>query len=122
MKFYKCPVCGNIIIIVEGNDKTTKCCGKEMEVLMPNKVDASLEKHVPVYEKSGDYIKVIVGEVEHPMTDEHYIMFIAQVVGNNITIVNLNPGDIPEAKFKYIKGSKIYAYCNLHGLWVNELN
>ena len=49
-------------------------------------------------------------------------MFIAQQVDNNITIVNLKPGDRPEAKFKYIKGSKIYAYCNLHGLWVNELN
>lgn len=121
MKFYKCPICGNICYLIDGNINLVKCCGKEMEELIPNTVDASTEKHVPVYSIDKEDIKVTVGEIEHPMLDEHHIMFIAMVFDNNINIVKLNSKDKPEATFKYIKGSKIYEYCNLHGLWVNEV-
>lgn len=119
MKFYKCPICGNIITVIEGDINKVRCCGKEMEELKANTIDAATEKHVPIYEKNGDNIIVKVGEVEHPMIEEHYIMFIAQVVDNKISIIKLNPKDKPEAIFKYIKNSKIYEYCNLHGLWVS---
>ena len=50
VKFYKCPVCGNIVELIEGDIKRTKCCGQEMELLVANTVDAAVEKHVPVYE------------------------------------------------------------------------
>lgn len=121
MKFYRCPVCGNVICFIDGNAQLMKCCGKEMEELKANVNEASLEKHIPVYERSGDVIKVKVGEVEHPMLDEHYIAFIAQVVGNNVNIVKLTPQDSPEATFPYIKGSKIYGYCNIHKLWACDV-
>lgn len=51
MKFYKCPICGNIITVIDGDIKRIRCCGKEMEELVANSVDASVEKHVPVVEK-----------------------------------------------------------------------
>lgn len=121
MDFYKCPVCGNIITLITGNANSIRCCGKEMEQLVANSVEASYEKHMPSYEKKEDNIKVRVGEMEHPMIDEHYIMFIAQVVDNNINIVRLRPKDKPETVFKYVKGAKIYEYCNLHGLWVKDV-
>lgn len=89
--------------------------------LKANTVDASFEKHVPVYEKNGDEIIVRIGSIVHPMTEEHYIMFIALVSNKEINIVRLNPGDEAIAKFKYSKGSKIYAYCNLHSLWENTV-
>lgn len=122
MKFYKCPVCGNIITVIEGDNNKIKCCGQEMEELIANKVDASLEKHVPIYKIDGDTLEVFVGEVEHPMMEEHYIMFIVQVFGDTINIVRLNPGDKPVATFKYIKNSKIYEYCNIHGLWERTID
>ncbi len=121
MKFYKCPICGNIITVIEGNEKLIKCCGRDMEELIPGVIDAATEKHVPVCKIKEGTLKVSVGEVEHPMSEEHYIMFIAQVVGNSVSIVKLSSSDKPEVSFKYIEGSKIYSYCNLHGLWVSEI-
>ena len=34
MKFYKCPICGNVIVIHEGNIEHVRCCGKELEELI----------------------------------------------------------------------------------------
>ena len=120
-KFYKCNVCNMIVDKIVENGASIKCCGEEMQELVPNSVDAAQEKHVPVYEKVEDEIVVRVGEVEHPMTKEHYIMWIAQVANDRVTRVNLYPEQGTETRFPYIPGSKIYAYCNLHGLWVNEV-
>lgn len=116
-KFYKCPICGNIVEIVDGDMRRVTCCGKPMEEMVANTTDAAVEKHVPIYEKQGDELIVKVGEVEHPMTEEHYIMWIAQVTLNQTTKVALSLDQKPEAKFPYIAGSTIYAYCNKHGLW-----
>lgn len=89
--------------------------------LISNTIDAALEKHVPSYKVNGDKIDVSVGEVEHPMLDNHYIMFIAQVFCDNVNMVDLKPGDKPVAQFDYIDGCQIYEYCNLHGLWVTDV-
>lgn len=117
VRFYKCPVCGNIIGLIDGNIENIKCCGRTMEQMVANSTDAATEKHVPVCEKVGDEVIVKVGEVEHPMVEEHYIMWIAQVSENRTTRVTLKPNEKPEAKFPYIPGSTIFAYCNKHGLW-----
>ena len=121
MKFYKCPICGNIITVIEGNEKRVSCCGKTLEELKSGTTTASVKKHVPVYKREDDKIIVTVGEVEHPMTEEHYIMFVALINNQNINIVKLISRDKPEVMFPYLKGSQIYAYCNLHGLWMNEV-
>lgn len=117
VKFYKCPICGNVIGLIDGNAEHLRCCGQEMELLVANTQDASQEKHVPVYEHVDGEIVVKVGAVDHPMTKEHYIMWIAQVSDNRTTRVRLYPEQGTETRFPYIKGSTIYAYCNLHGLW-----
>ena len=119
--FYKCPICGNIIGLIDGDINHMRCCGKEMELLVANSQDAATEKHVPVYEKDGDEIIVRVGEVEHPMVEDHYIMWIAQVSDNKTTRIRLHPNQKPEVRFKYIPESTIYAYCNKHGLWKTEV-
>ena len=119
--FYKCPTCNNIIELIEGDASHISCCGKPMELLVANSEDAAIEKHVPVYEKDGDEMVVRVGEVNHPMTDDHYIMWIAVVSDNQTTRVRFYPNQEPIARVKYIPGSVIYAYCNKHGLWKNEV-
>ena len=93
------------------------CCGKPMEQMEANVVDAAVEKHVPVYEKVEDELVVKVGEIEHPMEKEHYIMWIAQVTDNRTIRVRLYPEQSTETRFPYISGSTLYAYCNKHGLW-----
>lgn len=119
--FYKCPICGNIIGLIDGDINHMRCCGKEMELLVANSQDAATEKHVPVYEKDGDEIIVRVGEVEHPMVEDHYIMWIAQVSDNTTTRIRLYPEQATTVRFKYIPNSTIYAYCNKHGLWKTEV-
>ena len=122
VKFYKCPICGNIIELIEGNAISIICCGQKISELTANTVDASVEKHVPTYEKNDTEIVVKVGEIEHPMEEKHYIMWIAQVTDNSITRVELKPNEKPIARFPYVKGSVLYAYCNIHGLWKTNID
>ena len=119
--FYKCPVCGNVIGLIDGDINHMTCCGKPMERLEANSVDAATEKHVPVYERVEDEIVVRVGEVEHPMEKEHYIMWIALISDNQTTRIRLYPEQDTTVRFKYIPESTLYAYCNKHGLWKAEV-
>lgn len=121
IKYYKCPICGNIIEVVSGDVNRVRCCGKELELLNANTVDAAIEKHVPVYEIDGNEIIVKVGEVIHPMEESHYIMFVSLVSDTEVIRVDLNPGMEPVVRLPYIKDSIIYEYCNLHGLWKNNV-
>lgn len=117
LNFYRCPICGNIVELIDGNMDRIICCGKPMIKMIANTTDAVVEKHVPVYERVDNEIVVKVGEVEHPMEEEHYIMWIAQVTENRTTRVRLYPEQATETRFPYIPGATLYAYCNKHGLW-----
>ncbi|MDR1998233.1 MAG: desulfoferrodoxin [Candidatus Margulisbacteria bacterium] len=117
---YKCEACGSIIEVLTAGDSELACCGKPMNRLTPNTVEASREKHVPVLEVSsaGDLVKV--GAAPHPMEEKHYIEWIAVKTTDGKTGRKfLEPGDKPEALFE-VRASKIVelsAYCNTHGLW-----
>lgn len=121
VRFYKCKKCGNIIGLIDGDADRITCCGEQMELLKANTIDAAVEKHVPIYEKNGEEIIVKVGEADHPMEEDHYIMWIAQVSENTTTRVRLHAGEKAMAKFPYIPGAILYAYCNKHGLWKNDV-
>ncbi len=117
LNFYRCPICGNIVELIDGNMDRIICCGKSMIKMIANTTDAVVEKHVPVYERVDNEIVVKVGEVEHPMEEEHYIMWIAQVSKDKVVRVKLHPESKIEVRFPYISDSVLYAYCNKHGLW-----
>lgn len=121
VNFYRCPICGNVIELIEGDINHMMCCGQKMELMVANTQDAAIEKHVPVYEKVEDEIVVKVGEVDHPMEKDHYIMWVAQVNDNQVSRVTLYPEQGISVRFKYIPNSTIYAYCNKHGLWKVEV-
>ena len=117
VRFYRCPICGNVIGLIEGNAEHIMCCGKPMELMVANSTDAAQEKHVPSWKRVEDEIVVKVGEVEHPMEKEHYIQWIALVSDNRTTRVRLYPEQSTETRLPYIPNSTLYAYCNKHGLW-----
>ncbi len=121
-KFYKCNHCGNVIVKVVDAGVPVVCCGQKMEELIPNTVEASGEKHVPVVTLLDDNrIKVEVGSVAHPMLPEHHISFVYVETENGGIQVNLK--DKPEAVV-YVGDEKteaVYEYCNLHGLWKTQL-
>lgn len=120
LKFYKCDLCGRIVEIVKDSASQLVCCGQPMRELVPGAVEAAVEKHVPVVSVEGNTVTVTVGEVEHPMTAEHYIEFIAITTTQGVQRKDLKPGEKPVAVFALHDGDAMetaYAYCNLHGLW-----
>ncbi len=121
LEIYKCEVCGIIVEIIHEGGGELVCCNQPMKLMEENMVDAALEKHVPVIEKTEDGIKVKVGSIPHPMVEEHYIEWIELIADGRACRKFLNPGDEPEALFK-IEAQTITAreYCNLHGLWKSE--
>ena len=113
----KCLKCGALIEVINDcnfNVCGITCRGEPMVKLISYSVDASFEKHIPTFEHRGDEILV---KVNHVMEKEHFIEWIALVNEKDIYKVKLSPEHSAECKFKYIKGSKLYAYCNKHGLW-----
>lgn len=73
VKFYICKHCGNIVGLIHNAGVPLVCCGEKMSELVPNTTEAATEKHLPVVEMDGNIVKVSVGSVEHPSTEEHYI-------------------------------------------------
>lgn len=94
-----------------------------MEELIPNTVEASGEKHIPVAEVKDGVVRVNVGSVDHPMSAEHWIEWVYLETEKGGRFHYLNPEDAPEAEFVLgnEKPAAVYAYCNLHGLWKTEL-
>ena len=119
-KFLKCENCGNIVAVVKETGVAVMCCGEKMKEILPGTVDASKEKHVPTYTVEENKVIVKVGEIKHPMQEEHYIEWISiqTKFGNQRKL--LKPNNEPEVCFALCEGDKVecvYAYCNLHGLW-----
>ena len=124
MRFFICEHCKNIVTFVEDSGVPVMCCGQKMTELVANTTDAAQEKHVPVVEKDGDKLIVSVGSVEHPMTEEHHIAWIAVETKNGSQIKYLDHTGAPEAVFALAEGEQAvaaYEYCNLHGLWKAEI-
>lgn len=121
-KFYKCSHCGNVIEKVVDSGVPVVCCGQKMEELIPNTVDASGEKHVPVVTWLDEHrIKVEVGSVHHPMLPEHHIAFVYVETENGGIRVNLKDTPVAEVYVGDAKPVAVYEYCNLHGLWKTDL-
>ncbi len=120
LKFYYCKHCGKVIAIVKNTPVPTICCGEAMAELVPGVTDAATEKHVPVIQIDGSVVTVSVGQVAHPMQEEHYIEWILLQTDKGIQKKWLKPGDDPKAVFALSEGEKViaaYEYCNLHKLW-----
>ena len=118
-RFYKCK--DGIEVFAQTDERfATQICDGLVEVV-PNSVDAAVEKHVPIIETDEGGVLVKVGSVPHPMDEAHYIMWIEAHTATEVQRKYLKPGDAPEALFALpAEGLTVYTYCNLHGLWVNS--
>ena len=115
-RFYICNICGNQIGMIRHMGPKVMCCGQEMQ-LMENNAQGDPQKHMPVCKVVDDKVYVDIGQINHPMDEDHYIEWIA-IVGENKTVrVQLKPSQEPKTIFEYIPNSTVYAYCNKHGLW-----
>ncbi|MDO5849095.1 MAG: desulfoferrodoxin [Methanobrevibacter sp.] len=124
-QIYKCKTCGNVVEVLDNGVGELVCCNQPMTLLDAQTEGDKAAKHVPVVEVDGSAVFVKVGELQHPMEEEHSIRFIELIVGDERLIEELEPGELPEATF--IVDEKVLAendivvreYCNLHGLWEN---
>ncbi len=124
VKFYVCPHCGNVVEVVKDSGVNPFCCGHKMKELVPNTVEASGEKHKPDVTVKENAVEVNVGSVNHPMEEVHWIEWVQLVTDKGSRRVYLQPGEAPHVTFALDneKPEAVYAYCNLHGLWMTELN
>lgn len=119
---FKCEKCGIIVEVMHPGAGTLVCCGENMIKLDELSADQTTEKHVPLVEAIDGGYKVTVGSTLHPMLEAHYIQWIELVTETETLVAFLNPGDEPVATFKTAsKAVKAREYCNLHGLWKNEM-
>lgn len=122
-RFCICRHCGNIVGMIHDAGVPLMCCGKKMEQLEPGIVEASTEKHLPVVTVGEGAVKVDVGSVFHPMTEEHSIIWVYLQTDRGGQRKSLSPGSEPTVTFALADEQPVavYAYCNLHGLWMTEI-
>lgn len=108
-KFYICPICGNVIHAV--GEAVIQCHGI---TLAPAEAENTDEEHTVSVERiEGDYFI----EIKHDMTKQHYISFVAAVSSDGMQMIKLYPEGDPQVRVNCRGVSKIYYYCNKHGLF-----
>lgn len=112
-KFYVCPLCGNILHATGG--AVVSCCGIPLPPLEAEEIDAD---HLLTIEKVEDEHFVTVN---HTMTKEHYISFIAHLTMDRLQLVKFYPEGNAETRFSLRGGGYLYLYCNKHGLMKHRL-
>ncbi len=122
-KFFICRHCGNLVEMVHDAGVPMICCGEKMEELIPNTSEGAGEKHLPVVTVKDNTVNVNIGEVNHPMLQEHFIEWIYLETENGTQCKYLKPGEAPEVTFCLCDDKPVaaYAYCNIHGLWMTEI-
>ena len=106
--FYICPICGNIICSV--GEGAFSCCGVRLPVLECE--EDTLEHKLTIQVQDNEYYV----SMNHEMTKQHHISFVAYVTSDSVQIVKLYPEQDMQARFLRKGHGMIYSYCNRHGL------
>ena len=112
-KFYVCPVCGNIVHTM--GEALIHCHGVQ---LMPCQAEETDENHMIFIEKVEDEYYV---RIDHDMTKQHYISFLAHVSTDRLQLTKLYPEGEAACRFKIRPGGWLYLYCNRHGLFKKKV-
>ena len=108
-KFYVCPVCGNVIHGM--GESSIHCHGIQLTPLEDEPTD---ESHMIFIERVEDEYYV---RIDHSMTKEHYISFVAAASSDDIQLRKLYSEGNAEARFKIRGVRRIFFYCNRDGLF-----
>ena len=108
-RFYVCPVCGNAIHSM--GEAAIHCHGI---LLTPLEAEPADERHRLFIERVEDEYYV---RIDHSMTKDHYISFLAAASSDEMQMVKLYPEGNAEARFKIRGVRRIFYYCNRDGLF-----
>lgn len=109
-KFYVCPVCGNVVHSM--GEAAIHCHGI---LLTPLDAEQTDECHMVFIERVEDEY---YARLDHSMTKEHYISFMAAASPDDMQLVKLYPEGNAEARFRMRGVRRIFFYCNRDGLFV----
>lgn len=122
-----CPSCNSCSKIFKLFDEKDDALHTKEDIATVGETE---KKHLPVIKVTdiGDGYKNIlvnVGEIEHPMTKEHFIKKIYIYIDKAlVSITSLSNGMKPEANIKIKTDSKeisVVAECNIHGSWITTI-
>ena len=112
-KWYVCPVCGNVLFAA--GEAVISCCGITLPPLEPVAPDEDHE--IDVRRVEDEYLVT----VDHPMTKDHYLSFLAAVSDRSVQLIKLYPEGEALARFRIEGVRRVYGYCNRHGLFAIKL-
>lgn len=113
-KFYVCKECGSIITGM--GEYEISCCGRKILPLESVKCDNEHCIDTEIIE--NDYYITF----NHTMTKEHYISFVSYVRFDRVLTVKLYPEQNGEVRIPYMRGGRLYFYCNKHGLFEMDID
>ena len=130
VQFYVCPVCGNVIQAT--GEAVISCCGITLppleaedseesegsDTVASTDTSSTETAHALRIEKVEDEYYV---SVDHPMTKDHYISFLAAMYDNGVQFVKLYPESAAAARFKMSRLQYLLAFCNRHGLFKTKM-
>ena len=112
-RLHVCPICGNVIHAL--GDALVSCCGVTLPALEAEEGD---DDHAISIERVEDEHFITV---QHPMTKEHFISFMAFVTCERMQLVKLYPEGSAETRMQLRGRGYLYWYCNRHGLFRKRL-
>lgn len=116
IKFYVCPVCHNII--TSTGNMSVSCCGRKLLCLQKNEA-------TELYQVSKEIIDLdYFYTIQHEMSKNHYILFVAAVYLDRVLIIRLYPEQAAEFRLPISLGKySLYIYCVNDGLQeIKEIN
>ena len=110
IKFYMCPVCGNVVTASGSGE--FHCCGRKLEPMTARPAD---EAHAAAVQEIEEDLYVTFS---HPMEKDHYIRFAATVTMDRVLLVRLYPEQGGEIRIPYLRrGCRLYLGCSRDGLF-----
>ena len=112
LQVYVCPICGNTILAT--GETVISCCGIQLPPLEADVPDSEHVLRIEVVD--GEYYL----QLDHPMTKEHFIPFMAAVRYDGWEMIRLYPEGPAEARFRISGVRRLLWYCNHHGLFTMD--
>lgn len=113
IKFYVCNNCNNVV--TSTSEAEISCCGRKLDSLVVKPEDDAHK--ITVTNMDNEYYVTI----DHPMSKNHYISFVAFVGFDKVLLTKLYPEQNAELFIPKMQRGKLYAYCSQHGLWVKGI-
>ena len=110
IRFYRCAACGNVI--TGTGDAELICCGRKVTALQEQQMDDTHQ--LQLEDMDGEYYITL----NHNMTKEHFIPFVAWASFDRVMLVRLYPEQGGELRIPQIRGGgKLYLCCSRDGLF-----